>query len=92
MKILRKTLWSIVGLAAALLLLFFILMIIPQFGKAPSGKRLARIEASAHYKNGRFHNLEYTPMFVEQSDNKSVFPSFFLKARKTCGRLPNYLR
>lgn len=82
MKILRKTLWSIVGIAAALLLLFFILMIIPQFGKAPSGKRLARIEASAHYKNGRFHNLEYTPMFVEQSDNKSVFPKFLFKSKK----------
>ncbi len=82
MKFLGKTLWSIVGLAAALLLLFFILMIIPQFGKAPAGKRLARIEASGHYKNGRFHNMEYTPMFVEQNGNKSVFPKFLFKSKK----------
>lgn len=70
------------GLSAALLLLFFIGMIIPQFGKAPSGKRLARIEASAHYRKGRFQNLEYTPMFVEQKGQKRVFPGFLFKSKR----------
>ena len=33
----------------------------PQFGKAPSGERLSRIEKSPHYKNGSFHNLTESP-------------------------------
>ena len=28
-----------------------------EFGKLPSGERLARIEKSPNYKNGKFHNL-----------------------------------
>jgi len=82
MKMVGKTLWNIVGLTVALLLLFLIFMIIPQFGKAPSGRRQAGIEASVHYKNGRFHNLEHTPMFVEQSGNKRMFPKFLFRNKK----------
>jgi L-ascorbate metabolism protein UlaG (beta-lactamase superfamily) len=33
----------------------------PQFGQAPSGERLARIERSPHYKNGRFRNRVEKP-------------------------------
>lgn len=33
----------------------------PQFGKSPSGERLARIERSPHYRDGRFHNLVEKP-------------------------------
>ena len=29
----------------------------PQFGRAPDGENLARIEASPHYHEGRFHNF-----------------------------------
>lgn len=32
----------------------------PAFGKHPKGKRLARVQASPHYKNGAFDNLEPT--------------------------------
>ena len=37
----------------------------PQFGKAPSGKRLERIKKSPNYKDGKFQNLSYTPNFTE---------------------------
>lgn len=33
----------------------------PVFGRAPRGERLARIERSPHYRNGRFHNLHNAP-------------------------------
>src|SRR5688572_25492598 len=37
----------------------------PQFGKAPSGERLARVERSPHYKEGRFHNRVERPAITE---------------------------
>ena len=33
----------------------------PQFGKSPTGERLAQIKKSPHYKNGRFQNLVEKP-------------------------------
>ena len=37
----------------------------PQFGQLPSGKRLARMEASPHFKDGRFHNRVEKPTISE---------------------------
>lgn len=45
----------------------------PQFGKAPSGERLARIEKSPHYRNGAFQNLTHTPNF---SNGGNYFKAF----------------
>ena len=42
----------------------FSMMISPQFGKAPSGPRLDRIQRSPHYKEGKFQNLHPTPVFA----------------------------
>lgn len=36
-----------------------------QFGKAPSGERLKRIERSSNFRNGQFQNLNFTPTFAE---------------------------
>ena len=36
-----------------------------QFGKAPSGERLKRIEHSSNFRNGQFQNLNFTPTFTE---------------------------
>lgn len=36
-----------------------------QFGKAPSGERLKRIEHSLNFRNGQFQNLNFTPTFAE---------------------------
>ena len=36
-----------------------------QFGKAPSGERLKRIEHSTNFRNGQFQNLNFTPTFAE---------------------------
>lgn len=36
-----------------------------QFGKAPSGERLKRIQQSPNFRNGQFQNLSFTPTFAE---------------------------
>jgi L-ascorbate metabolism protein UlaG (beta-lactamase superfamily) len=37
----------------------------PQFGKAPSGKRLERIKKSPQYKDGKFQNAHFTPTLTQ---------------------------
>jgi L-ascorbate metabolism protein UlaG (beta-lactamase superfamily) len=37
----------------------------PKFGKLPFGKRLDRIQNSPNYKDGKFHNLTFTPDLTE---------------------------
>ena len=39
----------------------------PEFGRAPRGERLARMESSPHYMNGQFQNL--VPVQVMNEDN-----------------------
>lgn len=36
-----------------------------KFGKAPSGERLARLQNSPNFKNGKFQNTSITPTFAE---------------------------
>lgn len=45
---------------------------LPVFGKAPSGERQERISQSPNYKNGRFHNFEYTPSFTDGFSVKDI--------------------
>jgi L-ascorbate metabolism protein UlaG (beta-lactamase superfamily) len=57
----------------AILLSLFLLLIVsaglytchPQFGKAPSGERLVRIQQSLHFKDGTFQNATETPTYAE---------------------------
>ncbi len=37
----------------------------PQFGALPEGKRWEAIQQSPHFKDGRFRNLEETPVIAE---------------------------
>jgi len=55
----------IVIVIVALVAATYFFMQQPQFGKAPSGKRLERIQKSPHYKDGKFQNLNVTPEFAE---------------------------
>lgn len=34
---------------------------LPKFGKAPSGKRLEKLQQSPNYRDGKFQNIHYTP-------------------------------
>lgn len=56
-------------------ILFFIVILVSfttilifnqtQFGKAPSGERLNRIQHSSNFRNGQFQNVSFTPTFAE---------------------------
>lgn len=56
-------LWTLLGLLLALgaaLLLYF--QFAPRIGSDPSGERLARIQASPNYRDGKFQNRIETNM------------------------------
>jgi len=69
MKRLLKILkWIGISILSLLMLVFIIglfYMRQAKFGAAPSGERLARIQKSPNYKNGKFHNISETPIFAE---------------------------
>lgn len=58
---------SILGV---ILLIGLLVLQHPAFGRAPRGERLARIERSPHYRDGKFHNLHEISTLT---GNKSVF-------------------
>ena len=62
----------VIGIGAA------IIFNLPSFGKTPSGERLARIQQSPNYREGKFQNLEPTPQFTSD-DNilKTAYHYFF---------------
>jgi L-ascorbate metabolism protein UlaG (beta-lactamase superfamily) len=78
------------------ILIFFVAVIYlflqqPQFGKAPSGERLQRIQQSPNYKNGQFQNLSVTPQLTEGASMTSVMREFFFgksERRMPAAQLP----
>jgi L-ascorbate metabolism protein UlaG (beta-lactamase superfamily) len=81
-----------------LLLVVFITLVIllfmqqPQFGKLPSGERLARITKSPNYKDNKFQNIHLTPQLAEGVSMFSVMRKFFFgksKQSKPPGPLPS---
>lgn len=49
----------------------------PEFGRAPTGERLARIQASPHYVNGQFQCLEPVEKIVEGSQAGAMWEFLF---------------
>lgn len=67
-------------LALGFLILIILLYInLPVFGSRPSGVRLARMQKSPHYKDGKFHNLMPTPALKEGYSYSKVFYDFLFK-------------
>ena len=69
------------------LILLFVLAIYafmqhPQFGKKPSGERLALLQKSPHYKNGKFENINFTPEITEGYSYFEVFYEFIFKKKE----------
>ena len=63
-------------IAALFAVAVFIFMQQPQFGKAPSGERLERIQKSPYYKNGAFDNVSFTPQLAEDASMPKVMFRF----------------
>ncbi|RYZ88210.1 MAG: MBL fold metallo-hydrolase [Proteobacteria bacterium] len=52
------------------------------FGKAPAFDKLELISQSSHYKNGKFHNISFTPTLVEGYSYWGVIYKQFFKKDK----------
>ena len=50
-----------------------------QFGKAPSGARLAAIQQSSHYRDGKFQNIHHTPSLTEGYSMPGVLYNFMFR-------------
>ncbi|OBZ09576.1 MBL fold metallo-hydrolase [Bacillus sp. FJAT-27264] len=73
---------TIVIVVLILLLIAFLYLHQAPFGKLPSGSRLARIERSPHYRDGKFHNVLTTPIYSENSNLYTVIKEkLFTKER-----------
>lgn len=64
-RIFKRMMIAALSVALILLASVYIYMQHPKFGKAPSGKRLERIEKSPNFKNGQFQNESHTPTFAD---------------------------
>jgi len=65
-----------------LIILFVILVFVfkhPRYGKKPSGERLALIQKSPNYKNGKFENVSFTPELAEGYGYFNVISEFLFK-------------
>jgi L-ascorbate metabolism protein UlaG (beta-lactamase superfamily) len=65
MKKAGKIMIILLSILFALVLAVYLYMQQPEFGKAPSGERVKRIQQSMNYKDGSFQNQSYTPTFAE---------------------------
>lgn len=64
-KILKKILVALLILIILITVIGFFYMNQPKFGKLPEGERLALVEKSSHYKDGKFHNKIEKPTITE---------------------------
>jgi L-ascorbate metabolism protein UlaG (beta-lactamase superfamily) len=67
-------------------------MIHPKFGKAPSGERLALVQRSPNYKDGKFVNFSHTPEITEgYTDSQVIWEFLFKKSarRRPAAALPS---
>lgn len=76
----------------AIYILLFVLLVLTfsvlvtvnqaQFGKAPTGERLKRIQQSPYYKDNQFQNLSFTPTFAEDVSKMEMIRDGIFKINK----------
>lgn len=77
-RILKRTVFIVLGLIALFAVVVCIYMQHPHFGAVPEGESLARVERSPHYKEGRFHNTVEHPLIADgHSLWGEAYDSFF---------------
>lgn len=66
-----------------LIVIIFLILRAPQFGKLPSGVLYKRIQQSPNYKNGVFQNLNHTPALTEGATYRGILrDNFFRKSKQ----------
>lgn len=79
-----KTIILVVIMLAGSIAGFTKLFSMIEFGKLPDGQRLARIQASPNWRDGKFHNETATPMYTNGKSFLSVLAEFlFVKHKDT---------
>lgn len=76
-KTLKRLLMILASIIVALTLGVFTFLQSSKFGKHPSGEQLERIRESPHFKDGKFHNLSFTPDFAEGVSYYTILKDFF---------------
>ena len=76
MKILKKIMITFLIIVAVLVAATFLIINQEKFGKAPSGKRLERIQKSPNFKDGSFKNISFTPSLAEDASMPKVLYRF----------------
>ncbi|MGX5687849.1 MBL fold metallo-hydrolase [Arcticibacter tournemirensis] len=80
----KRTMIILLGITLLLVTVTYFYMRQPQFGKAPRGKRLERLQKSPHYKDGKFQNIHFTPITTEGYSMAGVMYNFiFTKFPRT---------
>lgn len=74
--------YILIGLIIFLAVTAGIILNRTNFGQLPKGDRLARIEKSPNYKDGKFQNISYTPQFPENKSMITVMWEFFWAEKK----------
>lgn len=65
MNLIKRTMIILFSTAFLLVIVTYCYLQLPKFGKAPRGKRLEYLQKSPNYKNGKFHNIHFTPFITE---------------------------
>lgn len=74
---LRIMLFAVIMILIVLIVYLFLRQ--PSFGKLPAGKRLERIQHSPHFKEGSFQNLSDTPMIAGSGNMLKVVKEIYFK-------------
>jgi L-ascorbate metabolism protein UlaG (beta-lactamase superfamily) len=61
----------------AVIIVVYVFLKQPNFGKRPAGERLEKIKNSPNYKNGVFQNLNDTPAITDGANYFTVIKKFF---------------
>ena len=80
-SVLKKSL-KVLGYILGVLVLFAVMVIAfinvhPTFGDSPSDESMKRIQASDHYADGKFHNLDPTSVMTASDDEDGYVTEFF---------------
>jgi len=76
----RMLIYSILTIAF-FAIITYCYMSLPMFGRAASGDRLARIERSPNYRDGKFHNQEITEQITGDVSRSKLMYDFFFEER-----------
>jgi L-ascorbate metabolism protein UlaG (beta-lactamase superfamily) len=70
----------LISIVLILVLAFFLYTGQAKFGKAPDAGRLERISKSPNFRDGKFHNRQFTPMITEGYSMPSIMYDFVFKS------------